>query len=270
MKYPIFFLLAASIPFQILSSMAMEVDETLVLCLPFDEGKGEVVKDLSMYGNDGEIKGEPKWVEGKFGKALWFDGTDDWVQVPDSPSLRVKEAVTVMAWIKAERHTFPGTNWQGIVAKSNSPRSYSFYTEVSGGLHFSTSAASPQPFYGSVSTAKVPLKEWVHVAVVAETGKNGGTHRYYVNGEPGGEKSFPDLTTLPGDSDIQDVLIGRTWEGSRFFLGTIDEVRIWNRALSEKEIKEQMNRGAKEMFSVQPQDKLATSWGQIKLHPKEI
>lgn len=264
MRYFIFVLLTALMLVQPLFSMTAEVDETLVLCLSFDEGKGEVVKDLSMYGNNGEIKGEPKWVDGKFEKALWFDGTDDWVQVPDNPSLRVKEAVTVMAWIKAERHTFPGTNWQGIIAKSNSPRSYSFYTEVSQGLHFSTSAASPQPFYGSVSTAKVPLKEWVHVAVVAETGKNGGTHRYYVNGEPGGERSFPGLTTLPGDSDMQDVLIGRTWENSRFFLGAIDEVRIWNRALSEKEIKEQMNRGAKELLPVQPLGRLTTSWGRIK------
>lgn len=244
--------------------LGAEVDDTLVLYLPFDEGEGKVVSDLSIYGNDGEIKGDPKWVDGKFGKALYFDGTDDWVQVPDSPSLRVKEAVTVMAWIKAERHTFPGTNWQGIVAKSNSPRSYSFYTEVSGGLHFSTSAAAPQPFYGSVSTAKVPLKEWVHVAVVAETSKNGGWHRYYVNGEPGGERFFAELTTLPGDSDAQDVLIGRTWEDSRFFLGAIDEVRIWNRALSEEEIKEQMRMGASDFLALQVAGKLPAMWGYLK------
>lgn len=266
LKSIIFVFLTALALLQLSSSMAAQVDESLALYLSFDEGSGKEAKDISKYNNNGEFKGEPKWVDGKFGKALWFDGVDDHVQVPDSESLRVHEAVTVMAWINAERHGFPGTNYQGVVAKGNPPRSYSLYTHVpSEGLHFSTSAAAPTPYYGSVTSGKkVALNEWVHVAVVAETAKNGGSHKYYINGEPAGEKPFPELTALPGDSDTAPVLIGRTPEGSRFFLGAIDEVRIWNRALSEDEIKAQMDRGSEGVISVQPQNKLTTMWGQIK------
>jgi hypothetical protein len=239
------------------------VEDSLILYLSFDEDPDEGVRDLSQYGNNGEIKGEPEWVEGRFGKALWFDGEDDWVQIPDNETLRVHESVTVMAWINTETYTFPGSDWQGILAKSNLPRSYSLYTMVNQKLHFSTSGATPQPYYGSVSTATVPLNEWVHVAAVAETSKDGGWHRYYVNGVPGGEKFFSNLKALPGDSDKEDVVIGRK-AVVQPFLGAIDEVRIWNRALSADEIRAQVNKGREGFLAIQLRGKLAITWGQIR------
>ena len=106
-----------------------------------DEGSGTIVTDLSEYGNDGTLQGDPQWVNGKFGKALQFNGIDEFVEIPHADILTVDNEVTVMAWINAERHGGPDTEgWQGIVAKSNSPRSYSLYTETSGGLHFSTTS----------------------------------------------------------------------------------------------------------------------------------
>lgn len=264
MKSLIFAFLVASILLQFSLSAAAQVDDSLILYFSFDEKPDEGVKDLSKYSNNGEIKGETEWVDGRFGKALWLGGgAEDYVWVPDAESLRVDEAVTVMVWIQAERYTYPGSDWQGILAKGNLPRSYSLYTEVNKGLHFSTSGATPEPYYGSVSTTKVPLDEWVHVAAVAETSDNGGWHRYYINGEPAGEKFFPDFKALPGDTSTDDVGIGRKGVGT-CFLGILDEVRIWNRALSEEEIKGQMNKGRKAFLSVQPQSKLTTAWGHIK------
>ena len=55
----------------------------------FDEGKGDIATDSSDQGNDGEIHGA-KWVDGKFGKALEFDGVDNWVEVPHSPTVGFK------------------------------------------------------------------------------------------------------------------------------------------------------------------------------------
>ena len=55
-----------------------EIDPaTIVAGWLFDEGKGNVVSDLSDNGHNDEIQGTPKWVDGKFGKALEFDGAKD-------------------------------------------------------------------------------------------------------------------------------------------------------------------------------------------------
>ena len=68
-----------------------------------------------------------KHVEGKFGKALQLNGSSDWVVIPHDEILTVDEDFTVMAWINTERHMGPNAQrWQGIVAKGNDPRSYSF------------------------------------------------------------------------------------------------------------------------------------------------
>ena len=83
-----------------------------------------------------------------------------------------------------------------------------------------------------------------------------------MNGEAAGE--FPGKGAPPGKADQADVLVGRTHEGQREFLGLIDEVRIWNRALDEDEVIDQMEKGYFELFAVDPRQKLATTWGHLK------
>ena len=232
-----------------------EPEESMILYFSFDSLDDDQALDHSKYKNNGEIKGTPEHVEGKFDKALEFNGTTDWVEIPHHESLTVDQDVTVMAWIWTERHTGPNNErWQGILAKSNSPRSYSFYTESpSKCLHFVSGG-------GSVcNDGEVKLNEWQHVAAQLDN----GTHRYWINGVnagTSGNKSKP-----PGNADTSPVFIGTTAEGAgRLFLGLIDEVRIWNRALSEDEIVEQMNQGHFELFPVDPRQKLTTTWGTIK------
>ena len=229
-------------------------EPSLVLYLPFDEGSGDKAGDVSRYGNHGALKGSPKWVAGKFGKALEFNGKSNWVEVPHADTLTVDTAVTVMAWINAKRHTGGASKarWAGIVTKSNNPRSYSFYTtsDEGGALHFSSMG-------GSLSKLKVALSKWQHV-VAQHTGKS---HIYYVNGELAGE--FDGKAALPGKKDTANVVIAKSHEASREFEGIIDEVRIWNRILSAKEVKHHMNIG-KNQVAVEPEDKVATTWGKLK------
>jgi hypothetical protein len=226
-------------------------DESLILYFSFDELDGDTVIDHSQYGNDGTLAGAPELVSGKFGDALKLNGESDWVEVPHAEILTVDENVTVMAWINAERHKGPNDQrWQGIVAKGNGPRSYSFYTEFpSECLHLSAGGS------GSVCTGKVALNEWQHVAAHVED----GTHRYWLNGEAAGE--FGGQNPLPGTADTADVLVGKTHEGNREFLGLIDEVRIWNRALSEDEIRAEMETS---LTPVEPLGKLSTTWSALK------
>ncbi len=226
-------------------------DESLILYFSFDELKGDMVTDHSQYENDGIIAGAPELVAGKFGNALKFNGQSDWVEVPHADILTVDQDVTVMAWINAERHTGPNdARWQGILSKGNGPRSYSFYTESpSECLHLSAGGS------GSVCTGKIALNEWQHVVAHVEN----GMHRYWLNGENVGE--FGDKNALPGAADTADVLVGKTHEGEREFLGLIDEVRIWNRALDEDEIRAEMNIS---LTPVDPLGKLSITWATLK------
>ena len=226
-------------------------DDSLILYFSFDELDGDTVTDHSQYGNDGTIAGSPELVAGKFGNALKLNGQTDWVEVPHADILTVDTNVTVMAWINAERHMGPNDQrWQGILSKGNSPRSYSFYTESpSECLHLSAGGS------GSVCEPKIPLNEWQHVVAQVED----GTHRYWLNGEHAGE--FDGKNALPGAADTASVLVGKTHEGNREFLGLIDEVRIWNRALSMEEVRAEMNTAS---TPVEPLGKLSTTWATLK------
>ena len=217
-----------------------DTDPSLVLYMSFDEHNGNPATDHSQYQNHGTLVGTPQLVNGKFGKALQFNGESDWVEVPHADSLTVDTAVTVMAWIHTPRHHGPGgAQWQGILGKGNSPRSYSFYTTADGHLHFSVDA-----FIGTASNEKVALNEWQHVVAQMDAA---GWHRYWINGKNVGNIQVN--ASLPGQTDTSSVLIGNTHDilpisaPNRHFLGLIDEVRIYNRALSEAEIIERMNRG---------------------------
>lgn len=234
-----------------LAHAADPADDSLILYFSFEELDGDTVPDHSQYGNDGTIAGAPELAAGKFGNALKLNGETDWVEVPHADILTVDTNVTVMAWINAGRHMGPNEQrWQGILSKGNSPRSYSFYTESpSECLHLSAGGS------GSVCTGKIALNEWQHVAAHVED----GTHRYWLNGENVGE--FGDKNALPGAADTAAVLVGKTHEGNREFLGLLDEVRIWNRALNEEEIQAEMNSAA---TPVEPLGKLSTTWATLK------
>jgi hypothetical protein len=241
--YPVSFVLVLSVA---LASVAKAADPDLVGWWRFDEGSGTTAADFSGNGNDGILQGDTAWVAGHLGKALLFDGVDDYVDVPHSESLMAETEVTVMAWIHAERHLGPGGElWQGIMAKSNNPRSYSLYTDSSEGLHFSTTSAGA--YVGTVSSGQVPLNEWVHVCAMVI----GGEHQYYINGEDAGTSGSG---IVLGAEDTANVVIGRTQEGAnRSFLGMIDDPRIYMRGLTQEEVQLAMSgEGVPQAFSPDP------------------
>jgi hypothetical protein len=76
--------------------------DALISAWLFDEGKGDTVEDASGNGNDMTIAGgAPKWVEGKVGKAMEFDGGADYLTAPDSPNLDSINGpdVSIVAWV---------------------------------------------------------------------------------------------------------------------------------------------------------------------------
>jgi len=232
-----------------LTNPAKAADPDLVGWWRLDDGAGTTAVDSSGNGNDGALQGNPQWVTGQIGKALQFNGADEYVDVPHADILTTDNEVTVMAWINTERHGGPGSeNWQGIIAKGNSSRSYSLYTYNAGGLHFSTT--SGDAYVGTTSSTQVPLNEWVHVCAMVI----GGQHQYYINGEDAGTGGSG--IQLPGDADTANVNIGRTQEGNtRCFLGMIDDARIYMRGLTQDEIQKAMlGEGLPQAFGPDPED----------------
>ncbi|MBM3498877.1 MAG: LamG domain-containing protein, partial [Armatimonadetes bacterium] len=76
-------------------------DEHTLLLYHFDEGEGDVARDMSGRGYDGRLRG-PEWTTGKFGGALWFDGKDDSVfrEVPEA--IQGLKQLTVECWFSQE------------------------------------------------------------------------------------------------------------------------------------------------------------------------
>ncbi|MCG9133667.1 hypothetical protein J5I95_18495 [Candidatus Poribacteria bacterium] len=216
-----------------------DIDPSLILHFSFDELKGNLTIDHSQYQNHGALVGNPQLVAGKFGNALKFNGRSDWVEVPHDDTLNVNDDFTIMAWIHTPRYHGPGFSpWQGIVGKSNNPRSYNFYTKDGGYLHLSVGE-----HISSDSDGKVALNTWQHVVVQIDK----EWQRFWINGENVGNLLIN--ARLPGKVDTASVRIGNTHDNAppnapdRHFLGMIDEIRIYNRALSKAEIIQQMQIG---------------------------
>ncbi|HNY79493.1 MAG: LamG-like jellyroll fold domain-containing protein [Sedimentisphaerales bacterium] len=230
----LYFLLTLVVALAVASTAAGAVDPDIIGWWWFDEGGGATAADSSGNGNNGTLMGGASWAPGYFRTALQLDGVDGYVEVPHDPSLNVDDEATVMAWINTSQLETPGQGYQGVIAKGNgTARSYSLYTTPSN-LHFSTGPAGAY-IGSSSSTGAIPLNEWVHVcAMIINNG-----HQYYVNGEDAG--TFANGAVGPGAADTENVVIGRTHEGtSRSFAGLIDDVRIYRRGLTQEEVQQIM------------------------------
>ncbi|MHA1288058.1 MAG: LamG domain-containing protein [Candidatus Thorarchaeota archaeon] len=200
-------------------------DEELALCLPFNEGYGSVVHDVSGNGNNGTIYGAT-WVRGRLGWALSFGGEDDYVEVPSTSDFH-PNALTISVWVYPK--SVP--NLRGIVDKGgwhpvdyNGEWSVSWTSANRFEVHFYTADLN-QVFLRSPG---YDPEKWYHVVVTW----NGSVLKLYVNGELVDSADLPSLNSLD-----YNINIGRTQRYTRYFHGIIDEVRIYSRALTEEEIK---------------------------------
>ena len=197
----------------------------LVLWLKFNEGSGSVAKDSSLYNNHGTIYGAT-WTDGKFGKALSFDGVDDYVEVPYADSLYIPHEVSVSVWIKPAN---AGGDWQTIIAHSPEANKFNYW------LYLQENALKLSVYSSTYPDIVIPNavptnNKWYHIVFTAV---KGSVVKVFVNGvEVGNGTAGSDYWT-GGYVTIADLRPGR----KIYFNGTIDEVRIYSRALSENEIK---------------------------------
>ena len=211
-----------------------------VLILHFDEGSGTIAKDASGHGNDGTIHGAT-WTTGISGKALRFDGVDDYVKITNHPSLNPRTAITISAWYRPV--SFKGTGNDPIVDKgyySHDPPYYQYHLGVTGdgynhrgaraAFGFSVAVEGESKGAGTDYNFWIP-GTWYHLVGTYD----GEMIRFYVNGKLISAKQSQGEMRDYG----KDVYIA-TFSNlvSTYHLpGTIDEVRIYNRALRIDEIK---------------------------------
>jgi glucose/arabinose dehydrogenase len=202
----------------------------LVAAFGFDEGVGTTVSDASGLGNTGTISGATWTTAGRFGGALSFDGVDDWVTVADSASLDLTTGVTLEAWVR------PTTvnNWRTVIHKeTGGGLAYLLYAANDVDLpvmYVTTNTGNDIPAPGS---SQLPVNTWTHLAGTYD----GSTIRLYVNGALVGSRAATgDIVT-----SASPLRIGGNSVWGEFFQGQLDELRVYNRALSAAEITQDMN-----------------------------
>ena len=195
----------------------------------FDEGSGTAAVDSSEYGNDGTIYGAT-WTTRKLGSALKFDGTDDYVDCGNDPSLNITDKITIMLWMKPAVAGEGGPNAAPVSkAESGIDWSWQLRYNAPGGWNYMGFQFNGDPEGSTWVSVKQNLSpgEWYHIA-----GTFDGTNiKCYLNGV---EKDTNQISAIKGGN--ARLFIGQDgWDS--IFNGTIDEVKIYNRALSEEEIK---------------------------------
>jgi hypothetical protein len=184
------------------------------------------------------------WVAGKFGNALEFDGVDDYVEVPDSDSLDITDAITVEAWVNPNSLLSQSGARPGIVNKKSSTyyNAYELWIEDDQ-LHFRLFYNNDGSYKDLDSTTSpFTIGQWTHIV-----GTYDGTYmRIYADGNEIGNK---DVGAITIDSSDENLFIGaKYWGGYEFFNGSIDDVAIYNRALSADEIIAHYNDGVSAHF----------------------
>ncbi len=196
-------------------------------------------QDTSGSGNNGTINGAT-FVQGISGQALSFDGVDDMVVVPHSSSLSL-EKYTMEAWIKR----YQNREFAEIILIKRYEPSWMDNYELTISPNGTVGASSYSPdiwtWFGVGSVRNISAGEWYHIAATYDR----TTFKIYINGVLDNSVN----TQYTPYQNNQQLVIGRGCMGdpcmfrpsSPSFNGTIDEVRIYNRALSASEIQAEYN-----------------------------
>jgi hypothetical protein len=201
-----------------------------------NEGSGTVIGDASGYEHHGSAPVAPTWVDGPpgYGKALSFDGSVPMPSVVNCGTWNPSEGTgqfTVALWLLWNG---PNTRWQGVVCKRDSnngePEPMMWYLEMSEqnnniffGRRGSWPAGGPQPH---------PIGQWDHIAVTFD----GTNATLYMNAEQRGQGAF----TLGPGTNTAILIGGDELDLTNSFNGSIDEVRLYNTALTQPEIQAAM------------------------------
>lgn len=229
--------------FTVLSVAANSVDAKLLGYWSFDQEDG--VKDLSGNGHDGIIHGNPQYVDGKIGEALEFNGISDYVAIPHDIAISEFNAMSMAAWIQPKKHGA----WVAVIEKGvHENWSYGFFIEPDGTLSFEVSTGPNNNLVCCVGDVALQLNEWYHIF----GSYDGENVRAYVNGKLEGVMRGSDVVHV---TEGLPLTVGSR-NGQNHFTGLVDELTLWDEAITVVE--------SMEPSQVQPNAKLSTTWSAIK------
>lgn len=213
----------------------LQVDPSLVAWWKFDEGSGTTANDFSDNGLDGTLKNGPKYVNGKSGKALEFDGSDDRVEIAHDSKFDFKSKMSVVVWVNPNSTV----NELPVICKGNGGGGESFCVDIYNNAIRFFRRYNNGVNYVALSTTKIATGYWYHIVGVSD----GSNVILYVNGTKYSSSAFSGTF----DTNSHEVTIGSRQSRSSSYdynlKGMIDEVGIYSDALSSTEVKDLYNRG---------------------------
>jgi Concanavalin A-like lectin/glucanases superfamily/VanZ like family len=202
----------------------------------FDSIANDVVHDDSRNGLDALLVNRPQLVVGVDGHALAFNGADQWMIIGDPPALRITGSMTITAWINARAFprddaailsNYGGLGYQLDITKDRGPREVGFKLTNTFGRRMIR--------YGRTT---ISTNRWYHVAGVYDAA--GPSLNVYVDGRPDNGCFVGRISSRQYISG-SDVYVGRRGGGGYGFIGAIDDVRVYSRALTDGEIAAQVD-----------------------------
>ena len=214
-----------------------------------------------------QFAGQSKWVDGKFGKALEFDGDQAFVEM-NTPTNTGRQGHTVSLWVNPDRIQ---KDFTVIMSNHNPiPQGFSIQqraAETNNFFHGLVVADAWQgPPFAVRPATQLIAGTWQHLVLVRDGRRGVLTH--WLNGLP--TAGYPILRGAQTESD-DNLRIGNTaavkhaaWAANREFKGAVDEVVIFERPLTIDEILVLGEKSVEDALAVSPKGRLATTWGQVK------
>ena len=234
------------------SAKARVIEEELVAYWTLDEDSidGEILGD-ALEEHDGTIVGAPEIVEGRSGEALSFNGVDDYVVIGP---VTEGQNLTYSFWVKID--ALPKGNQVMLWDDDSSGGGDSWFTLMSNGKIQSQRPGDGLGFL--MSESAIAVGKWVHIAFVANI--DADERIFYIDGKRDVVGQGPVATR----TNVSHVVLAVGHDSGKliqpfFFAGAMDDVAIYNRALSDEEIQ-----GNSMSLAVSPIGSLSLTWGSIK------
>jgi hypothetical protein len=194
-----------------------------------DESSGVTATDTA-GPRPGTLADGAKWSTGKKGGGVLLDGVDDYIALPDFDV--PGSALTIAAWVKSS--SFPTSSDQRFISKATSTAEQDHYWMLGQTISGQSRLRFRLKTNGTTTTliassGDLPLDTWYHATATYD----GANMRLYLNGVEVGSTTKSGAMTSGADVPVE---IGRNPDGSNFMHGVIDDVRIYNRALTPAEV----------------------------------